>query len=128
MAFLNRMKRSGIVAVLRDWGKRGGVLIGTSAGAILMTPTVAVDALFSGRHPEEVLGGAALDLLPFEFFPHLDEDPNFLPALLRYSKHTPRPIIGCSGGVVPADGNIECLGDPIWIANGQIVPAQTTGI
>jgi hypothetical protein len=44
-----------------------------------MTPTIAVDALFSGHHPEDVLDGAALDLLHFEFFPHSDADPNFLP-------------------------------------------------
>ncbi|MBB3149741.1 dipeptidase E [Phyllobacterium trifolii] len=130
VAFLNRMKRSGMLVVLRDWAENGGILIGTSAGAILMTPTIAVDALFSGQHPEEVLEGGALDLLSFEFFPHLDADPKFLPALLRYSKQTPRTIIGCSDGegVVVAEGNIECVGKPMWISNGEVVPAQTTEI
>ena len=129
VAYLDRIKRSGMLAVLRDSAENGGILIGASAGAILMTPTIAVDALFSGQHPEDISDGAALDLLPFEFFPHLNADPNFLPALLRYSTHTPRPIIGCSDGdgVVVINGNVECIGKPIWISSGEVIPATSSG-
>ncbi|MGO7515460.1 hypothetical protein ACC672_36960, partial [Rhizobium ruizarguesonis] len=67
-------------------------------GAILMTPTIAVDALFSCGSPDAVQDGAALDLLPFEFFPHLNDDPGYISALLRYSETTATPILACRDG------------------------------
>lgn len=81
--FLTRLQQSGMLGWLRNWVLSGGILIGTSAGAILMTPTIAVDALFWGGSPDAVGDGGALDLLLFEFFPHLNDDPAYLPALLR---------------------------------------------
>ncbi|MGF6174228.1 Type 1 glutamine amidotransferase-like domain-containing protein [Ensifer sp. 4252] len=118
--FLDRMRRSGLIQPLRDWALSGGILIGVSAGAILMGPTIATDALFIGRKPEEIADGDALDLVPFEFFPHLNDEARYLPDLLRYSGHTPRPILACNdgGGVVVAAGRVECVGNPLWISGG----------
>ncbi len=123
--FLERLKRSGMIGRLRDWARSGGVLIGVSAGAILMTPTIATDALFIARRPEDITDGDALDLTPFEFFPHLSDDAAYLPALLCYSTHTTRPIVACndSDGIVVTGGRIECAGNPLWISGG-IVRAQ----
>lgn len=90
--FLRRLRQSGMLDKLRSWALDDGILVGTSAGAILMTPTIAVDALFSGGSPDAVQDGAALDLLPFEFFPHLNDDPGYLSALLRYSETTATPF------------------------------------
>ncbi|WP_244512649.1 Type 1 glutamine amidotransferase-like domain-containing protein [Ensifer sp. LC163] len=120
--FLERLRRSGLIQPLRDWALSGGTLIGVSAGAILMNPTIATDGLFIGRRPEDITDGDALDLLPFEFFPHLNDDATYLPALLRYSAHTPRPILACndSDGVVVTDGRIECVGSPLWISGGAV--------
>ncbi|SFB09732.1 dipeptidase E [Rhizobium sp. NFR07] len=124
--FLARLKRAGMVGPLKEWATRGGVLIGTSAGAILMTPTIAVDALFSDGKPEDVVDGEALNLLPFEFFPHLNGKPNFLPDLVRYSRHTLRPIIACNDGdgLVVSQGQVELIGNPLWIANGETKEAR----
>lgn len=120
--FLERLKRSGMIGRLRDWARSGGVLIGVSAGAILMTPTIATDALFIARRPEDITDGDALDLTPFEFFPHLSDDAAYLPALLRYSTHTTRPIVACndSDGIVVTGGRIECAGNPLWISGGTV--------
>lgn len=120
--FLERLKRSGMLGPLRDWARSGGVLIGVSAGAILMAPTIATDALFIGRRPEDITDGDALNLVPFEFFPHLSDDATYLPALLRYSMHTARPIVACndSDGIVVTDGRVECVGNPLWISGGAV--------
>lgn len=120
--FLERLKRSGMLGPLRDWALSGGILIGVSAGAILMAPTIATDALFIGLRPEDVTDGDALDLAPFEFFPHLNDDEAYLPTLLRYSSLTVRPILACNDGdgVVVTDGRIECLGSPLWIHGGAV--------
>lgn len=120
--FLQRLKLSGMLDPLRNWALRGGILIGTSAGAILMTPTIAIDALFSGRAPEDVVGGNALNLLPFEFFPHLNAEANYLAEILRYSIYTKRPIVAVNdgAGIVVSDGIVECFGNPLWIFQGAI--------
>ncbi|WP_429806790.1 Type 1 glutamine amidotransferase-like domain-containing protein [Ensifer sp. B1-9] len=120
--FLERLKRSGMLGPLRDWALSGRILIGASAGAILMAPTIATDALFVSQRPEDVSDGGALDLLPFAFFPHLNDDDTYLPALLRYSTHTARPIVACNDGdgIVVTGGRIECIGRPLWIAGGTV--------
>ncbi len=121
-SFLDRLRRSGMIGPLRDWALSGGILIGVSAGAILMTPTIATDALFIGRRPEDVTDGDALDLVPFEFFPHLGDDATYLPELLRYSTHTAHPIVACndSDGIVVTGRRIECVGNPLWICGGVV--------
>lgn len=123
--FLERLKRSGMLVPLRHWALSGGILVGVSAGAILMSPTIATDALFIGRRPEDTTDGDALDLVPFEFFPHLNDAAAYLPALLRYSMHTARPIVACndSDGIVVSGGHVECVGNPLWISRGAVVAA-----
>jgi dipeptidase E len=120
-AFLARMKGSGMLETLRGWARAGGLLVGTSAGAILLTPTIAVDALFNDGRPAELAEATALDLVPFEFFPHLQARANYLPDLLGYSTETPRPIIACADGdgVVVRNGIATCVGDPLRILNGM---------
>jgi dipeptidase E len=119
--FLARLKRGGMISRLRDWAVDGGVLVGTSAGAIIMTPTIATDALFTGNAAEEMMTETGLDLVPFEFFPHFGARPTYLADLIRYSRLTARPIIACNDGdgVVVTQGRIECIGQPLWIENGE---------
>lgn len=94
------------------WAADQGVLVGTSAGAMLMTPTIAADALFSNGSPEATADGAGFDLVPFEFFPHLDASPAYEPAFRRYSRFTPRPILACpdGSGVVVSSGRGTVIG------------------
>ncbi|NSY46809.1 Type 1 glutamine amidotransferase-like domain-containing protein [Agrobacterium tumefaciens] len=123
--FLQRLRSVGMLDPLRNWALQGGILIGTSAGAILMTPTIAVDALFSDKRPEEVTDGGALNLLPFEFFPHLNANAGYLTKLMTYSRHTERPIVAVKDGegVVVTGEMIECIGNPVWIFQGAIKQA-----
>ncbi|MDC9834275.1 Type 1 glutamine amidotransferase-like domain-containing protein [Rhizobium binxianense] len=118
--FLRRLRQSGMLEKLRAWSRDDGILVGTSAGAILMTPTIAADALFSGGSPDAVRDGAALDLVPFEFFPHLNDDPDYLPALLRYSETTANSILACRDGegLILGNGLVEIFGAPLMISAG----------
>jgi dipeptidase E len=121
-AFLARLRRNGILEKVYDWASRGGILIGTSAGSILMTPTIAVDAIFSDRCPLDVKDGAALNLVSFEFFAHLHARPNYLSELVAYSTKTMRPIIACpdGDGVVITHGVVKCIGELLFIKNGVV--------
>ncbi|WP_047454219.1 Type 1 glutamine amidotransferase-like domain-containing protein [Rhizobium rhizogenes] len=124
--YLHRLRRSGMLPLLRNWALQGGVLIGTSAGAILMTPTIATDALFTGSVPEALTEETALDLVPFEFFPHLSENATYLPELVRYSKLTSRPIVACDDGdgIIVSGEWVSCIGKPILIADGVVKQAK----
>lgn len=121
-AFLHNLKANSLLGPLADWSRNDGLLIGTSAGAILMTPTVALDALFSGEDPGAVRDGGALDLVPFEFFPHLNKSPDYLPQLLAYSTKTTRRLAACrdGDGVVVNGDAVESVGNIVWITNGAI--------
>lgn len=126
-AFLRRLRRADMIDMLKDWAADGGVLIGASAGSILMTPSIALDGVFSGIAPEEFPDPDALALVPFEFFPHLQDSQAFLPELLRYSRLTPRPIIACTDGdgVIIENGRIDFIGAPLLIADGVARPASS---
>jgi dipeptidase E len=121
-SFLRHIKAAGLAERLRGWALSGGLLIGTSAGAILMTPTIAVDALFRGGSTKGGDGLAALDLLPFQFFPHVHAKPSYLPALMTYSNTSRWPIAACpdGGGVVVSEGRIKPVGDLLWIDKGEV--------
>lgn len=129
-AFLARLKRFGMLERLRAWANNGGLLIGTSAGAIIMTPTIAVDALFDDAIPGDAEDNAAMDLVPFEFFPHLQAKPSYLPRLLAYSARTSRPVVACADGdgVVVAGGVVELIGEPLLIVDGSIAPVKEVAI
>ena len=119
--FLQRLRNANVFERLRSWALDDGILIGTSAGAILMTPTIAVDAFFLGQQPSDITDGEALDLVPFEYFPHLNEDESFLPKLLRYSETITHRIVACRDGeglIVHSDG-VEIFGKPLMIFQGS---------
>jgi dipeptidase E len=124
-SFLHRLRTCGLFEPLASWARNGGLLIGTSAGAILMTPSVALDAIFSAEAPENVRDGTGLNLVPFEFFPHLNAKAEYFSLLLNYSRNTSRMIAACrdGDGVVIDEGAIENIGNIVWISNGAVVEA-----
>jgi dipeptidase E len=131
-AFLARLRQTEMIEPLRRYAAAGGILVGTSAGAILMTPDIAVDALFQGRPPERSADGAGLSLVPFEFFPHLGADPAHLPALVAYSRQNAGPILACrdGDGVIVDAGRTICVGDIVLVEDGtvELVDAQRFGL
>lgn len=128
--FLQRLRNADVFERLRVWTLDDGILIGTSAGAILMTPTIAVDAFFLGQQPAEITDGEALNLVPCEYFPHLNEDERYLPALLRYSETITNRIVACRDGeglIVHKDG-VEIFGKPLLIFRGSADVVSLDGL
>ena len=125
--FLKRMKACQLLASVMDWARQGGLLIGASAGAIMMTPTVALDAIFTDEDPFAVQDGHALDLVTFEFFPHLGKSKGYMPKLLSYSAKVSRPIAAChdGDGVIVESDRIRSIGDIVWLKNGAVAAAST---
>jgi dipeptidase E len=121
--YLARLKRADLVAPLRDYALSGKPLIGTSAGAILMTPSIAVNALFEAATPADSPDQWAFDLVPFEFFPHVQAYPGHLQALSSYSKtNGRRPIFACpdGDGIIVENGVARAMGAIVEIRDGEV--------
>lgn len=99
--FLHHIKRRGFTSFLRDYAKSRGVLIGISAGAIIMTSTITTTTLFKGEPEDEnklgVKDFSAINLVNFEFFPHFG-DPSEKKKLVEYSKKRGKVIYACEDG------------------------------
>jgi dipeptidase E len=109
--FLAWLRRSGLLAVLRRFAHRGGVLAGLSAGALILTPRIALAGYPPFDRDENDVGlperqQTGLDLVGFEFFPHYRRSRRYRDALLAYSRRSRRPVYACpdgSGIVVEGD-------------------------
>jgi dipeptidase E len=126
--FLARLRRAGLVEHLRRYADAGGTLIGTSAGAILLTPDIAMDALFAGKPPKRSAESSGLGLVPFEFFPHFGKEPGYLPALIDYSRCNRRPILACrdGDGVVVQAAGVILVGNLTLVEAGRAQPADAS--
>ena len=109
--FLSHLRRSGLLEELRKFARRGGVIAGLSAGALILTPHIGLAGYPSfDRDPNEVglkpRQCKGLGLVDFEFFPHYRRSARYRNALLEYSRRNRCPIYACpdgSGIVVEGD-------------------------
>jgi dipeptidase E len=128
--FLHWLRKRGMLAPLRQYVARGGVLIGVSAGAILMTPDIATAALCGDEPLDGETDLAALDLVDFAFVPHFGEIPSDLVVLQAYSRSCQVVVYACrdGDGIVVEDDQVKCIGDVTVIVNGELAwPVQRSG-
>ncbi len=71
-SFLSWMKRRRVLPLLARYVSEGGVLIGVSAGAILMTPSVNSALLCGDVRDSQLMDNVGLGLVDFHFWPHFD--------------------------------------------------------
>ena len=120
--FLNSLKKREFFPILREYVRKGGILIGVSAGGIIMSKTINITTL----HDENTIGlkdYTALGLVDFEFFPHLDHNmKQYLENLKRYSIRSNSVIYACKDGdgIIIDDDKINFFGDVLKIQNGEI--------
>ena len=117
--FLHWLRRRNMMNTLVRYVTQGGILIGVSAGSILMTPDITTSSL-SG---DEIIKGetdyTGLGLVDFLFVPHFGDKPVTLEDLKRYSRDKQRVVYAArdSGGIVVIDSEVKCIGDIIRIDN-----------
>ena len=104
--------------LLKQFVQRGGVLAGLSAGAIVMTPTIATASYPSFDRDDNKVGlrnMEAMNLVPFEIFPHYTPEPEYTKELKKQSKKISWPIYGVAdgAGIVVLHDRITFYGD-IW--------------
>lgn len=113
--FLFHLRKSGLLPQLKAFAKKGGILAGLSAGAIILTPNINLAGYPPFDADENEVGLTnmkSLGLVPFEIFPHYYSSPRLNLALETYSLNCPRPIYlipdGC--GIMMDGKKLRVLG------------------
>lgn len=113
--FLSVLQKRNALGLLRSYVKRGGILIGVSAGSILTTPTIKIAGY--GKDADENNVGLndmkALGLVDFEFAPHWDGSEDTLNSLREYTRVNRMAVYACEdgGGVVIDGESVELYGN-----------------
>lgn len=120
--FLQRLKVRGLLKPLRQYVLNGGVLIGVSAGSIIMTPNIRASLLCGDEPVQGVSDYSGLGLVDFAFVPHFGVPNVGLPELIEYSKTFRTTVYGCpdGSGIVIDGDQIECIGEIVAISDGAV--------
>jgi dipeptidase E len=113
--FLRHLKKSGMFTHFKNFLKRGGVLCGLSAGAIILTPhvhTATFPHFDRDENPWDMKNLSAMRQVNFEFFPHYKNSKRYDAELLHHSKKSNLPLYACSdgGGIVIENEQISFYG------------------
>ena len=115
-SLLNRIRIFELAQPLAQFLARGGVLVGVSAGAMILGPTIELVRFFGenlkGTDP------AGLGFVPFEVFPHWSEHSLREKELRRYCLEKNRKVFVLNDGeVVTANGtkvkHLDALGSQV---------------
>lgn len=122
--FLHHLRKTGLLRLLREYVRKGGVLAGMSAGSILMTSNVDTAGFPSHDCDENEIGiknFKAMNLVNFEFFPHFLNSSQYIEPLQAYSKTIDRPIYACpdGSGISVEDDKIHFIGRVWCFFNGH---------
>ncbi|MFH1315847.1 MAG: Type 1 glutamine amidotransferase-like domain-containing protein [Candidatus Uhrbacteria bacterium] len=128
--FLNSLKNRNFIPILKNFVEKGGVLIGVSAGSIIMSKTISVtsidDDIGGDQNTVGIKDFSALGFNDFEFFPHFDiNNIEIARRLKEYSKKSKSVIYACKDGdgIIVEDNNMQFFGDVLKIENGEITTA-----
>ncbi len=103
--FLKHLKKHKMFGHFKKFLKRGGVLCGLSAGAIVLTPhvhTASFPHFDRDENPWDMKNLSAMRLVNFEFFPHYKNSKRYDDELLHHSKKSNLPLYACpdGGGII----------------------------
>lgn len=119
--FLYCLKKRKVVEKLQNFVKRGGSIIGVSAGAIIMTEHINIT-----KHEDiknvSLKDLSSLGLVSFEFMPHWKKNFLYLDDLKEYSKDSGKTIYTCKDGdgitvenkVIKLHGDIKVIEKGIY--------------
>jgi dipeptidase E len=121
--FLYWLQKRNLLPALREYVQKGGILIGVSAGAILLTPNISVATLCGDQPTDPVMDLNALRLVDFSFVPHADKIAGGFSTLCNYSIEHHLPVFACrdGDGIVVRGDTLIRLGEVVQIENGELV-------
>lgn len=116
--FLYLLKKRNLVKSLQLYVEQGGILIGISAGSIILSKTIDM-AQFGDEDIVGIADRSSLGIVDFQFMPHWSDDESikYLDLLKDYSKEKKTTIYACNDGdgIVIDDDDIKFIGNVIKI-------------
>lgn len=116
--FLYLIKKRNLVKSLQLYVEQGGILIGISAGSIILSKTIDM-AQFGDEDIVGIDDRSSLGIVDFQFMPHWSDDESikYLDVLKDYSKVKKTTIYACNDGDgIVIDGNdIKFIGNVMKI-------------
>lgn len=113
--FLYWLRKRKLLEPLRNYVRRGGVLIGVSAGSILMSPDISISPLYVNKPISVQTDFSSLNLVDFAFAPHYGSKrmSTTISVLREYSRNRQIVVYACkdSGGVIVTNDVVRCIGD-----------------
>lgn len=113
-SFLTWVKKREFTSQLKLYLKQGGLLIGVSAGAMILSKSLGLaeeDWMTDKNRPikHRIKG---LNFFDFEFFPHFKQDFKTATALANYKKNHQTQVFACDddAGIFIQDDQIQLLG------------------
>jgi dipeptidase E len=117
--FLHWLRQRQLLEPLHRYVNQGGVLVGVSAGSILMSPDISVVHLYRDEPVTSSTDLSSLSLVDFAFVPHFGSrrTPTIMSSLQEYSRDHQIVVYACedSGGIVVVDDDVTCVGDVLKI-------------
>ncbi|WP_264167681.1 Type 1 glutamine amidotransferase-like domain-containing protein [Clostridium tagluense] len=107
---------------LQEYIKSGGIIVGVSAGALMVSPTIG-SAQFGDENHVGLDDLSALGLVPFEIMPHWNKWSRYLADLQKYSLSNNVNIYTvCDGeGIIVQGDYVKLYGDIGIIENGVYI-------
>jgi len=119
--FLKKLKERKLDFLLKALALKGKLMIGVSAGAILMSKSIKI-AEFIDENEIQLKEFDGLNLVDLEFMPHWESQETKSQQLLDYSLNREGSIFTCNdgGGMVIAGNRIDYFGEINEIRKGEI--------
>lgn len=115
------LSRNKMFDVIRKYVQNGGILIGKSAGSIMMSNDIEI----AGFADEDIVGGdvSSLALVDFEVKPHFDFWHKKLPLFLKYSKDRNSKLYCLyeNSFIIVEDESVNPYGDYFLIDRGNFL-------
>jgi len=121
--FLHWLRQRAMLGALRRYVSKGGLLIGVSAGAILMTANIGISALYGDTPLEGDSDWSGLGLVDFAFLPHIDSLSGGMKAVQEIARRLQVTVYACrdGDGLIVQEHQIRCIGNLIVVQPDQAV-------
>lgn len=122
--FLNSLRKAKLLPQLRAFAKKGGVLTGLSAGAIMMTENIEMAGYPEFDRDENTVNISnlsSLNLVDYLFFPHFRNSARYDSVFKKYSKLSSKIIYACpdGAGIVVNGDELRFIGKCYAFAEGH---------